>query len=80
MYEGGKFSKSRGIGVFGHDCKDTGIPSDAWRYYLATNRPENFDTEFTWEGLITRNNKDLVNSLGNLFNRVIKYVHKQFKG
>ena len=25
-YEGGKFSKSRGIGVFGNDAKDTGIP------------------------------------------------------
>ena len=25
MYEGGKFSKSRGIGVFGHNCCETGI-------------------------------------------------------
>ena len=25
-YEGGKFSKSRGTGVFGNDAKDTGIP------------------------------------------------------
>ena len=25
-YEGGKFSKSRGVGVFGNDVKDTGIP------------------------------------------------------
>jgi hypothetical protein len=25
-YEGGKFSKSRGVGVFGNDAKDTGIP------------------------------------------------------
>jgi hypothetical protein len=28
-YEGGKFSKSRGIGVFGNDAKDTGIPVEA---------------------------------------------------
>ncbi len=27
-YEGGKFSKSRGVGVFGNDAKDTGIPSE----------------------------------------------------
>ena len=25
-YEGGKFSKSRGVGVFGSDARDTGIP------------------------------------------------------
>ncbi len=25
-YEDGKFSKSRGVGVFGSDAKDTGIP------------------------------------------------------
>lgn len=25
-YEGGKFSKSRGVGVFGNDARDTGIP------------------------------------------------------
>ena len=28
-YEGGKFSKSRGVGVFGSDAKDTGIPVEA---------------------------------------------------
>ncbi|CAI7790819.1 unnamed protein product [Closterium sp. NIES-54] len=39
-YEGGKFSKSRGVGVFGNDAQDTGIPVEVWRYYLLTNRPE----------------------------------------
>lgn len=27
-YEDGKFSKSRGVGVFGNDAKDTGIPME----------------------------------------------------
>lgn len=36
----GKFSKSKGMGVFGNDVKDTNIPSEVWRYYLLTNRPE----------------------------------------
>lgn len=36
----GKFSKSKGIGVFGNDAKDTSIPVEVWRYYLLTNRPE----------------------------------------
>ena len=30
-YEDAKFSKSRGIGVFGNDAKETGIPADVWR-------------------------------------------------
>ena len=30
-YEGGKFSKSRGTGVFGNDAKDTGIPPEVRR-------------------------------------------------
>ena len=30
-YEDAKFSKSRGIGVFGNDAKDTGITADVWR-------------------------------------------------
>jgi methionyl-tRNA synthetase len=37
-YEGGKFSKSRGTGVFGNDAQLTGIPADVWRYYLLSNR------------------------------------------
>ena len=32
-YEGGKFSKSRGVGVFGNDAKDTGIPVEARRHH-----------------------------------------------
>lgn len=36
----GKFSKSKGVGVFGNDAKDSNIPSEVWRYYLLTNRPE----------------------------------------
>lgn len=39
-YEDGKFSKSRGVGVFGHDAKNTGIPSDIYRFYLLFIRPE----------------------------------------
>lgn len=48
MYEGGKFSKSNNIGVFGDDCKNTGIKSDVWRFFLLLSRPEVYDTEFLW--------------------------------
>ena len=36
-----KFSKRLGAGVFGDDAMSTGIPSEVWRYYLLSNRPEN---------------------------------------
>lgn len=36
----GKFSKSKGVGLFGNEAKDTNIPSEVWRYYLLINRPE----------------------------------------
>ena len=39
-YEDGKFSKSRGVGVFGSDAKDTKIPADVYRFYLLFIRPE----------------------------------------
>jgi methionyl-tRNA synthetase len=39
-YEDGKFSKSRGTGVFGDQAKLTQIQSDIFRFYLAYIRPE----------------------------------------
>ena len=33
-YEDKKFSKSRGVGVFGDAIATTGIPADIWRFYL----------------------------------------------
>lgn len=30
QYEGGKFSKSRGVGVFGNNAQDTGVPPSVW--------------------------------------------------
>ena len=42
-YEGGKFSKSRGIGVFGDSAQKTGVTSDVCRYYLISHRPDTGD-------------------------------------
>ena len=39
-YEDGKFSKSRGIGVFGDGAMKTDISADVWRFYLLYIRPE----------------------------------------
>ncbi|SMQ55579.1 unnamed protein product [Zymoseptoria tritici ST99CH_3D7] len=74
-YERGKFSKSRGVGVFGTSAKETGIAPDVWRYFLLLRRPETSDTEFEWDGFIAANNNELVNNFGNFVNRILKYVN-----
>ncbi|GAB4851885.1 hypothetical protein Ancab_031284 [Ancistrocladus abbreviatus] len=75
-YEDGKFSKSKGVGVFGNDAKDTNIPVEVWRYYLLTNRPEMSDTLFTWADLQAKLNNELLSNLGNFINRVLSFIAK----
>ncbi|CAF2269565.1 unnamed protein product [Brassica napus] len=75
-YETGKFSKSKGVGVFGNDVKDTNIPVEVWRYYLLTNRPEVSDTLFTWGDLQAKLTGELLNNLGNFVNRVLSFIAK----
>lgn len=77
-YEDGKFSKSRGTGVFGNDAQETGIPADVWRYYLASARPEGQDSNFSWDDLVARNNSELLNNLGNFVNRALVFCEKNF--
>jgi methionyl-tRNA synthetase len=79
-YEGGKFSKSKGVGVFGTDAKDTGIPADVWRFYIYYNRPEKSDTLFTWKDFQEKVNAELINNLGNLVNRTLQFVSRFYAG
>ncbi|KAK4225567.1 putative methionyl-tRNA synthetase, cytoplasmic [Podospora fimiseda] len=78
-YEGGKFSKSKGVGVFGNNARDTGIDPDIWRYYLLSRRPETSDSEFKWEEFVDVNNNDLLKNLGNLCQRVIKFAQAKLE-
>eukprot|EP01112_Ceratiomyxa_fruticulosa_P013996 TRINITY_DN3979_c0_g1_i3.p1 TRINITY_DN3979_c0_g1~~TRINITY_DN3979_c0_g1_i3.p1 ORF type:complete len:766 (+),score=188.14 TRINITY_DN3979_c0_g1_i3:217-2514(+) len=77
-YEDGKFSKSRGTGVFGDGVRDTGIPPEVWRYYLLANRPEQSDSIFSWEDFGQKNNAELLSCLGNYVNRSLKFVVDRF--
>jgi len=77
-YEDAKFSKSRGVGVFGNDARDTGIPSDVWRFYLMYIRPENQDSAFKWDDLMLKNNSELLANLGNFINRATKFTRDNF--
>ncbi len=74
-YEGGKFSKSRGIGVFGDSAQKTGVLSDVWRFFLLSVRPETGDSEFAWDAFISANNNLLLKNLGNFVSRVLKFVN-----
>ncbi|KAI0134715.1 methionyl-tRNA synthetase [Xylariales sp. AK1849] len=79
-YETGKFSKSRGVGVFGDTAQEIGIPPSVWRYYLLASRPETGDTQFLWADFVAANNNELLANFGNFCNRVIKFVNAKFEG
>ncbi|WFD41604.1 methionine--tRNA ligase [Malassezia psittaci] len=76
QYEGGKFSKSRNIGVFGDKAKETNLSPSVWRYYLLATRPETSDSQFIWHDFVTRNNSELLKNLGNFVNRVLTFMKK----
>ena len=79
-YEGGKFSKSKGIGIFGNDVEETGIPADVWRFYMFYNRPEKSDFTFTWKDFQEKLNKELIGNLSNLVNRTLTFTSRFFSG
>ena len=75
-YEGGQFSKSRSLGVFGDDAIKTNIKADVWRYYIMVNRPEKADTDFSWQDFQSKINNELVANLGNFINRAVSFINK----
>jgi len=79
-YENGKFSKSKGIGVFGNDAKESGIHSDIWRFYIYYNRPEKADAQFTWKDFQEKMNGELIGNLGNLVNRTLTFISRYYDG
>ncbi|MDR0584121.1 MAG: methionine--tRNA ligase [Treponema sp.] len=79
-YESGKFSKSRGIGVFGTDVMKTSIPSDVWRFFIFYNRPEKADALFTWKDFQEKVNGELIGNLGNLVNRTVSFITRYYGG
>ena len=76
-YYGGKFSTSRGVGVFMDDALELLSP-DYWRYYLMANAPESDDTSFSWETFAVAVNKDLADTFGNFVNRSLTLSERRF--
>lgn len=79
-YENGKFSKSKGTGVFGDQAKDTGIPADVWRFYIFYNRPEKSDVQFLWSDFQEKVNSQLIGNFGNLVNRTVSFLNRFYGG
>ena len=71
-----KFSKTRGIGVFGDDIMELTYPPDFWRFYLLYIRPEVSDSCFNWTDFANCINGNLINNFGNLVNRVLNLGYK----
>ena len=78
MYEGQKFSKSKGIGIWIDDALQL-APLDYWRFYLLFNRPETSDTSFLWSEF-GNSIKTLNDNIGNFIHRTLTFIDKQFNG
>jgi methionyl-tRNA synthetase len=79
-FEGQKFSKSKGIGVFCYNLLDSDIDIDVLRSYLTTIIPETKDSDFKWDRFRTTTNAELIGKLGNFFNRTLNLIWKNFDG
>jgi methionyl-tRNA synthetase len=88
-FEGGKFSKTEGRGIFGDEVMKKGIHHDYWRYYLMKIRPEDDlgpggkqhgNANFTWDDFMAVCTADLCNNIGNLIHRTFELISKYFGG
>lgn len=77
LYEGHKFSKSTGVGLFSDDViklsEKYNLSPDYWRAYLMYIRPETSDSNFVLNdgGFVDFINNILVNNIGNLLHRIL---------
>ena len=77
--EGQKISGSRNWAVWMDEALDRYDP-DALRYYLTVAMPETRDTDWLWDGFVSRNNDELVATWGNLVNRALTFAYKRLDG
>ncbi len=73
----GKFSKSRGNVIDSKEIAEA-FGTDAVRYFILSNLPENKESNFTWERFKEANNNELVANLGNFINRTLVFYSRYF--
>ena len=76
---GEKLSKSRGLMIDPVEISKK-YTADALRYFLMREIPLGEDGNYSEEALANRYNSELADSLGNLVNRVLVLVEKNFEG
>lgn len=77
--EGMKFSTSKNWAIWLPDYLKNYEP-DPLRYVLAASMPETGDSDFSWNEYIRRNNDELVATYGNLIQRVLSLISRNFSG
>ncbi len=77
--EGKQFSKSDGWYI---DLAEflTRYSADQLRYAIASNAPENSDSEFTWKDFQIKCNSDLVGKFGNFIHRTLVFLQNNLGG
>lgn len=79
LFEGEKFSKSRGVGVWVDEALEM-LPADYWRFALIRMRPEARDSVFTWKEFYRVVNAEMNDDIGNFVHRVLTFVHRRYEG
>ncbi len=81
--QGQKLSKSRGWVIEPHEYLDRfaaePYAADILRYTFATTFPEQKDSDFYWKDFQAHTNNELADILGNLVNRVLTFVERNFE-
>jgi len=76
---GQKFSKSLGVSLDVLDLTEKYGP-DAVRFYLTSIMPETRDADWSWTDFALRNNTELLGKWGNLIQRTLSQIWKNFEG
>jgi methionyl-tRNA synthetase len=77
QFEGQKFSKSNKVGIWIDEALKLET-AEYWRYILISLRPEQKDTDFTWEEFARKVNTELNDVLGNFVHRTITFLISRF--
>lgn len=74
-----KMSTSRNLAIWIDDLSKKYNP-DYLRFYITLIMPETKDSNFTFEDFKTRVESDLINNFGNLVNRTLSFIKKNYGG
>ncbi len=77
--EGQKISTSRNFAIWASEATAL-VGSDALRFYLTRISPETSDSNFLWNDFQLKVNGELADVIGNLVNRSLSFLLKEFEG